>query len=71
MVTAGVVLVLAGVTFGLQGLGVIGGSAMSGKNMWAVLGPLIAVVGVVLVVIGRRGGTRVTAGSATRPGGDH
>jgi divalent metal cation (Fe/Co/Zn/Cd) transporter len=71
MVTVGVILVLAGVTFGLQGLGVIGGSAMSGKDMWAVIGPLIAVVGVILVVAGRRGSARVTAGSASRPEGDH
>jgi hypothetical protein len=60
MVTVGAILILAGVTFGLQGLGVIGGSAMSGKNMWAVLGPLIAVVGVLLVVTGRRGRDRVS-----------
>jgi len=55
LVGVGAVLVLFGVTFGLQGLGVIGGSAMSGKNMWAVIGPLLALVGVGLVVLGRRG----------------
>jgi hypothetical protein len=52
----GAVLTVAGVVFGLQGLGVIGGSAMSGKTLWAVLGPLIAVVGVVMVVRAVRGG---------------
>jgi hypothetical protein len=51
----GVLLVIFGVTFGLQGLGVIGGSTMSGKTAWAVLGPLIALVGVGLVVGGLRG----------------
>jgi hypothetical protein len=51
----GVLLVIFGITFGLQGLGVIGGSAMSGKTAWAVLGPLIALVGIVLIVGGRRG----------------
>ena len=59
-VVVGAVLVLAGVTFGLQGLGVLGGSAMSGQNAWAVLGPLIALVGVVLVVGGLRGRQRRT-----------
>jgi hypothetical protein len=54
LVGAGALLVLFGVTFGLQGLGVIGGSAMSGKNLWAVIGPLIALVGVGLVVSGLR-----------------
>ena len=61
LVTVGAILILAGVTFGLQGLGVIGGSAMSGKNMWAVLGPLIALVGVALVVTGRRSRAGVSA----------
>jgi hypothetical protein len=51
----GVLLVIFGVTFGLQGLGVIGGSTMSGKTAWAVLGPLIALVGVGFVVGGLRG----------------
>lgn len=56
LVIVGGLLVLAGVTFGLQGMGVLGGSAMSGKTVWAVLGPVIAVVGVVLVVRGVRAG---------------
>ena len=47
---AGLVLLVFGVLFGLQGLGVIGGSAMSGRTLWAVLGPVIAVVGIVLLV---------------------
>jgi hypothetical protein len=51
----GVLLVIFGITFGLQGLGVIGGSAMSGKTAWAVLGPVIALVGIGLIVGGRRG----------------
>ena len=61
-VILGVVLVLAGITFGLQGMGVLGGSAMSGKTLWAVLGPVIAVVGLVLVI----GGLRTTPGRARR-----
>ena len=69
-VALGALLVLAGVTFGLQGLGVIGGSAMSGKNLWAVIGPLIALAGVVMVVKGLRGVTTVTAGAASRPDED-
>lgn len=50
LVFVGGLLVLAGITFGLQGMGVLGGSAMSGKTLWAVLGPVIALVGVVLAV---------------------
>jgi uncharacterized membrane protein len=54
LVIVGGLLALAGITFGLQGMGVLGGSAMSGKTLWAVLGPVIAVVGVVLMVRGLR-----------------
>ena len=43
-------LVLAGVVFFLQGIDVLGGSGMSGKTLWAVLGPLIALAGVGIVV---------------------
>ena len=49
----GVVLIAAGVTFTLQGLGVLGGSAMSGKPLWVVLGPIVALIG--LVLLGRKG----------------
>ena len=50
----GVLLILIGGVWGLQGLGVFGGSAMSGKTLWAVVGPIVAVVGVILVVTGLR-----------------
>jgi hypothetical protein len=58
----GVVLVIFGALFGLQGLGVIGGSTMSGKTVWALLGPLIALVGVGLMLAGRRGRNRSGVG---------
>lgn len=69
-VIAGALLVLAGVTFGAQGIGLLGGSAMSGKTAWAVIGPLIALVGVVLLVAGLRDGTRVSSGAAGSPNDD-
>lgn len=47
---AGTLLLAFGLLFGLQGLDVLGGSAMSGRTLWAVLGPVIAVVGIVLLV---------------------
>ena len=53
-VVIGALLVLAGLVWTLQGLDVIGGGAMSGKNMWAVIGPIVAVVGVVLLAVGGR-----------------
>jgi hypothetical protein len=52
LMIGGVVLIALGVLFTLQGLGYVGGSAMSGSTTWAVLGPLIALVGVVLLIVG-------------------
>ncbi|MGI9823361.1 hypothetical protein [Agromyces sp. Marseille-Q5079] len=54
LVVLGVIVGLMGVVFMLQGYGVIGGSAMSGSLLWAVLGPVIIVVGIALVVFGLR-----------------
>ena len=53
-IVVGVLLILLGALWGLQGLGVVGGSAMSGTTLWAVVGPIVAVVGVVLLVTGLR-----------------
>jgi hypothetical protein len=50
----GVLVMLAGVIFTLQGLGVVGGSAMSGVTFWAVAGPVIAIAGLALAVTGLR-----------------
>jgi hypothetical protein len=63
LVAAGIVAIVAGVTFALQGFGVVGGSVMSGSSVWAALGPLIALAGLLAVVAGVRrlrssGGTR-------------
>jgi hypothetical protein len=52
LVVAGLLITLAGVIFTLQGVGVIGGSFMSGTTTWAVAGPLIALAGLALVVLG-------------------
>jgi hypothetical protein len=50
----GGLLVIFGVVFMLQGLNVLGGSGMSGKTLWAVLGPIIALVGAYLLVTALR-----------------
>jgi len=49
LVGAGSLITLAGVIFTLQGVGIIGGSFMSGTTTWAVLGPVIALMGLALV----------------------
>jgi hypothetical protein len=50
----GVLLVLIGVIWTLQGLGVMPGSVMTGVRLWAVIGPIVAVIGVLLVAVGVR-----------------
>lgn len=54
-VILGVVLVLIGLLWTGQGLGWIGGSPMTGVTLWAVVGPVVALLGVVLIVRSRRG----------------
>jgi hypothetical protein len=46
---AGLVLCAVGVVWLLQGVGVLHGSFMTGKNEYAVLGAVAAVVGLALV----------------------
>ena len=55
LVPVGVMLVVVGILWTLQGLGFVGGSVMSGVTFWAVAGPVVAVAGVLLVLSGRRG----------------
>ena len=56
MLIVAAVLILLGALWALQGLGVVGGSAMSGNKMWAVIGPIVVIVGigVGLVALRRR-----------------
>jgi putative effector of murein hydrolase LrgA (UPF0299 family) len=54
MVVTGVIVVLLGLLFMFQGLGVIKGSSMTDSNFWAVAGPVIAVAGLVLAARGAR-----------------
>jgi hypothetical protein len=47
---AGALLLVAGTVFALQGFGVLGGSVMSGSHFWAAAGPIIALIGLALLV---------------------
>ncbi|MGA8248213.1 MAG: hypothetical protein WB797_15015 [Nocardioides sp.] len=53
LVVGGLLFVL-GVLWTLQGLDVVGGSGMSGKTAWAVIGPVVALAGAYLVLRSRR-----------------
>jgi hypothetical protein len=57
----GVVLAVAGVIWTLQGLHVFGGSGgMNGHKIWAVIGPIVAIVGIVLFISGTRTRSRTS-----------
>jgi hypothetical protein len=54
LIAVGAVLVVFGAVWFLQGIGVLGGSGMSGQTLWAVVGPIVAVVGAAIAVLGLR-----------------
>ena len=55
MTIAGVLLVLMGGVWILQGINVLPGSFMTGQTKWAMYGALAVVAGIILIVLGRRG----------------
>lgn len=61
-VIPGVILAAIGLVWLLQGVDVLGGSAMSGSPLWAAVGPIVLVIGLALIVVGvvrrRRSRTR-------------
>jgi hypothetical protein len=59
LVVIGAAAAVAGVVWTLQGLGYVGGSFMSGATVWAVIGPLVALVGLVLITLGLRSRRRL------------
>jgi len=54
-VVAGVVMVLIGLLWTLQGLDVITGSSMSGTTTWSIIGPIVLLVGAFVMSVGIRG----------------
>ena len=59
VVVIGLLAALAGTVWTLQGLGYVGGSFMSGATVWAVIGPIVALAGLVLITLGLRRRRRV------------
>jgi len=53
-IVLGVVLAVVGAVWTLQGLGVVGGSFMTGATIWAVIGPVTALAGLGVAVTGLR-----------------
>jgi uncharacterized membrane protein len=53
-IVVGLVAIVAGVVWTLQGLDVFEGSQMSGDTTWAIVGPIVAVVGMLVFLFGIR-----------------
>jgi hypothetical protein len=51
---AGVLMVLLGGVWFLQGINVLPGSFMTGQTQWAIYGGVLAIAGVVVIVWARR-----------------
>ena len=52
-VAVGILILLAGTVFALQGANVIGGSSvMNGNSTWIYVGGLLAVIGVLVTIMG-------------------
>jgi hypothetical protein len=53
-IIVGLVVLLMGGTFVLQGLGFMAGTAMSGQFIWAAVGLILLVVGAIILYSGLR-----------------
>jgi hypothetical protein len=54
LMAVGVAMVLFGAVWTAQGLGYLEGSPMTGVATWAIVGPLVAGLGVALVLVAAR-----------------
>jgi hypothetical protein len=54
LVALGAIMVLVGAVWTFQGLGYLEGSPMTDQSIWAILGPVVAGLGVALVVVAAR-----------------
>lgn len=50
----GMLAIVVGAVWTLQGLGYLTGSVMTDDRTWAVVGPIVALAGLVLILVGLR-----------------
>ncbi len=48
----GILLILIGIVWFLQGANVLPGSVMTGKLQWVIIGGIVFVVGAILLILG-------------------
>lgn len=56
LLVVGLLAMLVGVVWTLQGLGYLAGSAMTGETAWAIIGPIVALAG---LAVAFRGASRL------------
>jgi len=54
LIGVGIGLILLGGLWILQGIGILGGSVMTGQMFWANVGTILLIVGIVLCALGVR-----------------
>lgn len=54
LVVVGLIVLVVGAIFAGQGANLIPGSSMTGDRTWLYIGAVMAVVGIILIVLGRR-----------------
>jgi hypothetical protein len=70
LLIVGVLLLLAGIVFSLQGANVITGSSlMSGNSTYIYVGAVVAIVGLVLIALASRSGGMPAPSAARTPEG--
>ena len=52
VITAGAIVSAVGLVWMLQGLNVLGGSVMSGSPVWAIIGPVVLLIGLAVLIVG-------------------
>ena len=52
----GVLAVLFGIVWTLQGLGILNSGPMANETIWAIIGPILAVIGMLVFLFGARRG---------------
>ncbi|MEU7844407.1 hypothetical protein AB0B39_25985 [Micromonospora sp. NPDC049114] len=57
--TLGLLAVVIGAVWTVQGLGYVRGSAMTDERLWAVIGPIVALAGLVVLWLGLRSRRRL------------
>ncbi|MFF3856192.1 hypothetical protein [Micromonospora sp. NPDC002575] len=58
--TLGLLAVVVGAVWTVQGLGYVGGSMMTGQRIWALLGPVLVLIGLATLWYGLRARRRRT-----------